>query len=51
MHVLILGRVILEAVTAPRRETGRVEDRKSGARIARARPWPKRPEEVISATA
>jgi cellulose synthase (UDP-forming) len=47
MYVLILGRVIVEAVTAPRRERGRLENRKSGARIARARPWPKRPDDVI----
>jgi cellulose synthase (UDP-forming) len=48
MHMVFLGRVIIEAVLAPRREPARLENRKSGARIALARPWPKRPAEVVS---
>jgi cellulose synthase (UDP-forming) len=51
MHMLFLGRVIGEAVLAPRRESARLENRKSGARIALARPWPKRPEDLADATA
>jgi len=39
LHILFLGRVIAEAVLGPRREPGRIEERKAGARIARARPW------------
>jgi cellulose synthase (UDP-forming) len=39
LHILFLGRVIAEAVLGPRREAGRIEERKAGARIARARPW------------
>jgi cellulose synthase (UDP-forming) len=39
LHILFLGRVIAEAVLDPRREPSRIEERKAGARIARARPW------------
>jgi cellulose synthase (UDP-forming) len=39
LYVLFLGRVIGEAVLGPRREPGRIEQRKAGARVARARPW------------
>jgi cellulose synthase (UDP-forming) len=39
LHILFLGRIIAEAVLGPRREPGRIEERKAGARIARARPW------------
>lgn len=39
LHMLVLGRVIAEAVLGPRREAGRVEERKQSARVARARPW------------
>ena len=39
LHMLFLGRVIAEALLGPRREAGRIEERKAGARIARARPW------------
>jgi cellulose synthase (UDP-forming) len=50
LYVLILGRVIVEAVTAPRREVRRLQNRHASARIARALPWPSRPEESIPAT-
>lgn len=46
LHVLVLGRVIAEAVLGPRREAGRVEERKQGARIARDRPWRVRPADA-----
>jgi cellulose synthase (UDP-forming) len=39
LYVLFLGRVVGEAVLGPRREPGRIEQRKAGARVARARPW------------
>ena len=39
LHVGVLGRVVLEAVLGPRRENRRIEERKAGARILRARPW------------
>jgi cellulose synthase (UDP-forming) len=42
MHVLILGRVVAEAVLDPRREQTRMEERKGYARSARSRPWPTR---------
>ena len=42
LHILVLGRVVAEAVLAPRREQDRLDLRKAGARIARARPWPSR---------
>jgi cellulose synthase (UDP-forming) len=47
LHILVLGRVVGEAVLAPRREQDRLEKRKAGARIARALPWPKRNDEVV----
>jgi cellulose synthase (UDP-forming) len=42
LHVLVLGRVIAEAVLAPRREDDRAQERKAGARLLRALPWPAR---------
>ena len=39
LHVAVLGRVVFEAVLGPRRESRRIEERKAGARILRARPW------------
>jgi cellulose synthase (UDP-forming) len=42
IYVLVLGRVILEAVTAPHTIKERLERRKAGALLARALPWPKR---------
>jgi cellulose synthase (UDP-forming) len=47
LYVLILGRVVLEAVTAPRRESRLLENRKSESRSVRARPWPKRPDDAL----
>ncbi len=51
LYVLIFSRVVLEAVTAPRREKKRLEDRKSDSRSARARPWPKRPDDALDVEA
>jgi cellulose synthase (UDP-forming) len=45
MHVLILGRVVWEAITAPHREADRAEQRKAGARLMRALPWPTRADD------
>lgn len=50
LQMLILGRVVAEAVLAPRREHDRLENRKMGARIARARPWPSRLDEAVETT-
>jgi cellulose synthase (UDP-forming) len=53
IYVLILGRVILEAVTAPQLIKRRLERRKAGALLARALPWPHNvddPDEVIDLT-
>ena len=47
VYVLIHGRIVLTAVLAPSREAGRLANRRSGARIARALPWPKRPDEAV----
>src|SRR3954451_10426360 len=47
LHIVVLGRVVAEAVLAPRRESDRLEKRKAGARIARALPWPKRSGKVV----
>jgi cellulose synthase (UDP-forming) len=51
LHILVLGRVIAEAVLAPRREKDRAEQRRAGARLLRALPWPTRADddEVVSA--
>jgi cellulose synthase (UDP-forming) len=53
IYVLVLGRVIAEAVIAPRHIKERLERRKAGARSSRALPWPTRTEkadEVIDLT-
>jgi cellulose synthase/poly-beta-1,6-N-acetylglucosamine synthase-like glycosyltransferase len=46
LHILVLGRVIAEAVLAPHREKDRAEERKAGARLLRALPWPARTDEA-----
>jgi cellulose synthase (UDP-forming) len=46
IYVLILGRVVAEAVIAPRVIKERLERRKAGALISRALPWPTRWEET-----
>jgi cellulose synthase (UDP-forming) len=46
IYVLVLGRVIAEAVIAPRVIKERLERRKAGARISWALPWPSRAEEA-----
>ncbi|WP_088316932.1 glycosyltransferase family 2 protein [Kineosporia sp. R_H_3] len=51
LHVLVLGRVVVEAVLAPGQERERREDRKAGARIIRALPWPARTDDERSAQA
>lgn len=48
--MVILGRVVVEAVRAPGREYDRLQHRKTGARIARALPWPSRLDEAAEAT-
>jgi cellulose synthase (UDP-forming) len=50
LQIVILGRVVAEAVLAPRRQQQRLEHRKMGARIARARPWPVRVDEPAELT-
>ncbi|MET8153309.1 glycosyltransferase family 2 protein [Actinoplanes sp. NPDC049668] len=42
IYVLVLGRVVAEAVIAPRVIKQRLERRKAGAVLARALPWPAR---------
>jgi cellulose synthase (UDP-forming) len=44
IYVVVLGRVVLEAVTAPHVIRERLERRKAGALLARALPWPARPD-------
>ena len=44
IYVIVLGRVVLEAVTAPHVIRERMERRKAGALLARALPWPPRPD-------
>jgi cellulose synthase (UDP-forming) len=46
IYVLVLGRIIAEAVIAPRVIKERLERRKAGALLARALPWPTRWEEA-----
>jgi cellulose synthase (UDP-forming) len=46
IYVLVLGRIIAEAVIAPRAIRQRLERRKAGALLARALPWPARWEET-----
>lgn len=46
LHILILGRVIAEALLAPGRERDLAEERKAGARLLRALPWPARADDV-----
>jgi|RhiMethySRZTD1v2_1073278.scaffolds.fasta_scaffold00655_9 cellulose synthase/poly-beta-1,6-N-acetylglucosamine synthase-like glycosyltransferase len=46
IYVLVLGRVIREAVIAPRHVKERLERRKAGAILSRALPWPVRTEET-----
>ncbi len=45
LHILVLGRVVAEAVLAPRRESDRAEERKADARLLRALPWPARAQD------
>jgi cellulose synthase (UDP-forming) len=45
IYVLVLGRVVAEAVIAPRVIKQRLERRKAGALLARALPWPARHDE------
>ncbi len=47
LHILVLGRVVAEAVLAPRREKHLIEERKAGARLLRALPWPARADEAM----
>ena len=42
IYVLVLGRVVAEAVIAPHVIKERLERRKAGASLARALPWPRR---------
>jgi cellulose synthase (UDP-forming) len=51
LYVLLLARVILEAVSEPRRVKERLERRKSGAVLARMLPWPERVSDPDEATA
>jgi cellulose synthase (UDP-forming) len=46
IYVLVLGRVIAEAVIAPHTIKERLERRKAGALLARALPWPDRADET-----
>jgi cellulose synthase (UDP-forming) len=46
IYVLILGRVVAEAVIAPRLVKERLERRKAGALLSKALPWPTRWEEA-----
>ncbi|MCA2218245.1 glycosyltransferase family 2 protein [Jidongwangia harbinensis] len=46
IYVVVLGRVVAEAVIAPRVIKERLERRKAGALLARALPWPTRWEEA-----
>jgi cellulose synthase (UDP-forming) len=46
IYVLVLGRIIAEAVIAPRAIKQRLERRKAGAALSRALPWPARWEET-----
>jgi len=45
IYVLVLGRVVAEAVIAPQVIKQRLERRKAGALLARALPWPARHDE------
>jgi cellulose synthase (UDP-forming) len=47
LHVLVLGRVIAEAVLAPRKEKQRADERKASARRSLALPWPSRNDEAV----
>jgi len=46
LYVLLLARVIAEAVSEPRTVKARLERRKAGALLARALPWPDRVSDV-----
>lgn len=46
IYVLVLGRVVAEAVIAPRVIKQRLERRRAGALLARALPWPARWEQT-----
>jgi cellulose synthase/poly-beta-1,6-N-acetylglucosamine synthase-like glycosyltransferase len=46
IYVLVLGRVVAEAVIAPHTIKERLERRKAGAVLARALPWPTRSDEA-----
>jgi cellulose synthase (UDP-forming) len=47
LHIIVLGRVIAEAILAPRREQQRADERRAGARLLRALPWPARRDEPV----
>jgi cellulose synthase (UDP-forming) len=51
LHILVLGRVVAEAVLAPRREREREQERKAGARLLRALPWPARSDDAKAVSA
>jgi cellulose synthase (UDP-forming) len=51
LYALLLGRVILEAVSEPRRVKERLERRKAGAALARVLPWPERVNDPDEASA
>ena len=46
LYVLLLARIILEAVSEPRRVKERLERRKAGAALARVLPWPERVNDI-----
>lgn len=46
IYVLVLGRIVAEAVIAPRVIKQRLEQRRAGALLARALPWPARWEQA-----
>jgi cellulose synthase (UDP-forming) len=46
IYVVVLGRVIAEAVIAPQQIKERLERRKAGALISRALPWPTRTDDA-----
>jgi cellulose synthase (UDP-forming) len=46
IYVLVLGRVVAEAVIAPHTIKERLERRKAGALLAKALPWPTRSDEA-----
>jgi cellulose synthase (UDP-forming) len=51
VYVLLLGRIILEAVSEPRTLKERLERRKAGSHLSRRLPWPERDTETEAAVA